>query len=495
MTPEARARWKRRVRTFALVALIVVGLPAAAHYYLRWSADWELRSALAEADRLDPGWRLEELEGSREAVTDPENAALKVLAIRKAMPAGWPNNPRSLPVTHRVMRDFDPEVGAHEARIRALSPEIQFSPEMIQLMRDDLRKMAPVLADALALAEFPHGRYPLEFARSIRDTTTLSNEGQIVAKLLWVDGMVAAQDQQIDRALTSAVAILNIGHSIGDEPLLISQSQRLGIQRLALVTIERALAQGQASPKSLEAMQRLLEDEAAQPLLLQAFRAERAGTYHHMKAVLSGEWKYSLRFFQGRIANKLPLRWNRYIDMVIVRRTYPEYFRLLTALVEIAKLPPEKQLPQIQLLDGPAGQMPKEFESWFQATARSALTFLRNQAWLRCAITALAAERFRSAHGSWPDSLSALAPEFLARMSIDPFDGQPLRYVRLKDSVVIYSIGPDGADDGGLVNRLDFQPAKSDVGFQLWDVSHRRQPSPPPPPTKPVTQADEEPAP
>src|SRR5438270_14092942 len=85
MTPEGRARWKRRVRTLGLVVLLVVGLPAA-HFYLRWSSDWEMRKAAAEADRLDPGWRLLDLENSREAIADSNNSALKVLAITKRMP-------------------------------------------------------------------------------------------------------------------------------------------------------------------------------------------------------------------------------------------------------------------------------------------------------------------------------------------------------------------------------------------------------------------------
>ena len=32
----------------------------------------------------------------------------------------------------------------------------------------------------------------------------------------------------------------------------------------------------------------------------------------------------------------------------------------------------------------------------------------------------------------------------------DPFDGRPLRYKKLEKGYVVYSIGPDGVDDGGL---------------------------------------------
>jgi hypothetical protein len=214
-----------------------------------------------------------------------------------------------------------------------------------------------------------------------------------------------------------------------------------------------------------------------------------------MSAILSGEWRFTLRFFHGRIANKLPLRWNRYIDMVIVRRAYPAYFRLLTALVEIAKLPVDDQPEQIEKLIIQARQLPIEFQSWFGTVARWAQGFHRNQAWFRCAIAALAAERFRLAHGHWPDTLAALVPEFIPGTSTDPFDGQSLRLSRLRDSIVIYSIGPDGIDNGGLVNRENFQPPGFDIGFQLWDVSQRRRPWQPPPQAESETEDDQDHAP
>src|SRR5260370_9635314 len=50
--------------------------------------DW--REAVAEADRLDPGWRFEELQAKRAEVADEDNAALCVLAASKLIPGSWP---------------------------------------------------------------------------------------------------------------------------------------------------------------------------------------------------------------------------------------------------------------------------------------------------------------------------------------------------------------------------------------------------------------------
>jgi hypothetical protein len=103
--------------------------------------------------------------------------------------------------------------------------------------------------------------------------------------------------------------------------------------------------------------------------------------------------------------------------------------------------------------------------------------FWRNQARLRCALVALAGERYRIARGHWPKSLSDLVPQFLANVPLDPYDAKPLRYRRLEDGVVIYCIGPDEVDNGGKISRED---SMQDIGFQLWDVNRRRQPWRPP---------------
>ena len=94
---------------------------------------------------------------------------------------------------------------------------------------------------------------------------------------------------------------------------------------------------------------------------------------------------------------------------------------------------------------------------------------------LRTARCMLALERYRQAHAKWPASLRELVPEFIEAVPVDPYDGQPLRYHRRVDGVVIYSIGPDKFDNGGAVRNQPGKPA-TDIGFQLWDPARRRQP-------------------
>jgi hypothetical protein len=105
---------------------------------------------------------------------------------------------------------------------------------------------------------------------------------------------------------------------------------------------------------------------------------------------------------------------------------------------------------------------------------------------LRCLIAALATERYRRRHGSWPDTLERLVPDFLSAVPLDPHDGKPLRYHRRADRVVIYSLCHAGSKSAIETAYDPREPSPPGIGvtFHLFDVKHRRQPAPellPPP--------------
>jgi hypothetical protein len=65
---------------------------------------------------------------------------------------------------------------------------------------------------------------------------------------------------------------------------------------------------------------------------------------------------------------------------------------------------------------------------------------------------ACALERYRLARGQYPETLDALAPQFIEKVPHDIIGGQPLHYRRTDDgSFVLYSVGWNGTDDGGKV--------------------------------------------
>jgi hypothetical protein len=78
------------------------------------------------------------------------------------------------------------------------------------------------------------------------------------------------------------------------------------------------------------------------------------------------------------------------------------------------------------------------------------LNLMKIEACRRVVVTAIALKRFQVQHGHWPDTLAELTPDFISSVPVDPYDGQPLRYrPNAGGTFLLYSIGPDGVDDGG----------------------------------------------
>ena len=77
-------------------------------------------TALAETDRLDPGWRLEELEARRVKIPDKENSALHILAVKKLMPGNWGGDPQF----NELFAQEVSEAQLNEAQVKALRAEL-----------------------------------------------------------------------------------------------------------------------------------------------------------------------------------------------------------------------------------------------------------------------------------------------------------------------------------------------------------------------------------
>ena len=88
------------------------------------------------------------------------------------------------------------------------------------------------------------------------------------------------------------------------------------------------------------------------------------------------------------------------------------------------------------------------------ATAQTAF----NQAAIACAL-----ERYRLANGHYPETLMALAPRFISSLPDDVITGEPYKY-RLTDDgrFVLYSVGWDEKDDGGVLGKRLFDEEKGD---------------------------------
>jgi len=83
--------------------------------------------------------------------------------------------------------------------------------------------------------------------------------------------------------------------------------------------------------------------------------------------------------------------------------------------------------------------------------------------------TTLALRAYKLAHGAYPATLADLSPQIMKTQPTDPFTaGQPFRYKRTGTSFILYSVGPDGTDDGG--RPIDAGPGNDPSNIQRYRV-------------------------
>ena len=102
---------------------------------------------------------------------------------------------------------------------------------------------------------------------------------------------------------------------------------------------------------------------------------------------------------------------------------------------------------------------------WQADFNRASRNTAKSQTEINQALIACALERFRLAHGDYPENLDSLVPQFLAAIPHDVIGGAPLHYRRTPDGTfVLYSIGWNNRDDGGAPSH----PWPNIDGDWLW---------------------------
>jgi hypothetical protein len=469
-TPEVlpRGGWRRRL-VWCVLTLLILGVLIAV---MRWrianySMQSELSVIIVELDKTDPRWRIEDIEADRKIIPDPENTALVILQIDAALRA----NPRPEPLQLDMQID----------RANDTPPDVQIDPQIQAELRKELQRVAPQVKQALSLALMKDGRFPLSISNDYIGTRTTCDGTRSVFGLLQQDLALRLRDRDVAEACLALRAMVVATRSIGDEPMAFSQLIRIAGRGMAARGLERILAQGRPTEATLAALQQVLEEEEAVPILVYAMRGARAGQHVLMNALEDGS--VTSAQLSGNPSNHgsfggLDDTFSRLTSGSALRRAHVVSLRYLNQYLDASRLPPE------QFADGltnPA-QLLKDHD--FPELTRVLLgiwmvgeSYLRTRTAMRTAIVAVAAERFRLERSRWPKDLIELVPTYLKQVPLDPYDGNPLRLRAVEDGLLIYSIGHDRQDDGGKFDRNMPNAPNSDIVFQLWNVDERRKPA------------------
>jgi hypothetical protein len=452
-------------------------------------ADDRLAEALSETMQDDPHWRFNERMAERTKVPDAENGALVVDKVCQMLPVDWFSTPRG-----SAKEPKTPETDLEKAfkTLEALPSNIMLAESTATTLRQALDRYDKEVRIARTVARYKTGWHDLHVPEIPFETLLpQSQESRHVARLLAMDAAIKIQDGDRETAMEDSRAILGVARSIGDEPFLISLLVRIAVGKVATKSARRALAQGEASDASLAGMQALLleEKDVAQPNLLSACRAERAGLIELFRRVAAGE---ATTEAVGSDVETLSIRRSKYpitpwdsLYFTCQQAAAAEWMNRIVAIVQ-QPVPdrPDSWINWQATFE--AAQDIRDWEFHLQAgayllipdvkSADSAQNFY--EAELGAMVILLAAERHRMKTGKWPEAIEDIDSSLLPTCPDDPHTGEPYLIDRRDGRFIVYSVGANGEDEDG---QLDWPSAHKgeldDMAVELWDLSKRRQPT------------------
>lgn len=444
---------KRSLRRWYVVGGFLLAVAATPFVYA-WITDWirqrELDALIRELDEKDPHWRWHDLVSQMPAAPpDDKNAAVLLLAVGQSMkgPFVAPKSARERKRTNRNAR---------------------LTPNDAALLRAALANQP--IAVARRLKDLPEGRVPKDRLRN-----PLENDQSTIMfwpmDLLRHDAVLRADDGDVAGAAESCLAILHGANALHDAPSLMVHLVRTAGHQHALAALERTLAHGELAPEQLQALQWALEREARNDSVYQALRSERAFGYVYYLLVLEGKLPEPVLNGDGTARNFEVLR--RLFSRSFVH-DYPAELRKQTELVQASRLPDRERIEAFRTFAANYEPHPNLASILLSSNGRE---MIQSQACVRCAVIAVAAERYRLEFQRWPrDAAQLVEAKLLSEAPIDPFDGQPLRWRHTPRGLIIYSIGEDGADDSAKLPAHELRVAAEDVGFILWSPGLRHAP-------------------
>jgi hypothetical protein len=217
----------------------------------------------------------------------------------------------------------------------------------------------------------------------------------------------------------------------------------------------------------LAAMQKQLTDINLLPLVRTAFVAERAATCYTFETYPPAELKKLFFFGNPNLGLWEKLKNRAYLLITFAPRgwMYQNMCAMATRSPLIINI---FDVPNNQVLPRKTDDIQKQMESAcstfppysFLATeatpnfVKAVQTTARNQTLANEALVACGLERYRLAHGQYPETLEALVPQFVEKVPHDIVGGQPLKYSRTAEGrFELYSIGWNGKDDGGIPSK------------------------------------------
>jgi tetratricopeptide (TPR) repeat protein len=313
-------------------------------------------------------------------------------------------------------------------------------------------------------SKLPYSRFPLEWDKDDPAAIMLPHLAVMKSctRILRLRAIAELQSGQSEKALDDVKLMLYLNQSFRTEPVLISHLVRIAMAEITLQPIYEGLAEHKWSDAQLVE----LDSELGKLDFLADYEFSMRGE----RIFGISETEYIRRTRNFRALDDYES--GNHSDMIakIASFLVPDSFFYRSELV-MAQMHQQWILPMVDVenrivspdtvrRNEAAGE--KELKhGWpynilarmiFPAFESAVRKYAREQSSIDLARVGVALERYRLANENYPDSINALAPQFMEKIPHDIINGQPLHYRRTDDGqFVLYSVGWNEKDDGGVV--------------------------------------------
>jgi len=280
------------------------------------------------------------------------------------------------------------------------------------------------------------------------------------ARMLCLRTEVLAADGRDDEALRSVATCLRMAEHAKTTPAIYAQSTAYVIQLIGTEALEKVLDEGTPSPQACARLAERLAAAEFDEALRRASCAERARgiwLFDHMRAVPPQE---AVAYFPFTSPHWLPRGWRA--PLIALYRTAGRPLLNLDQLafleawrenLRALDLQSTQRRAQLDAVEDSLEQLPR----YRSLAARAFLPSLgrlighrdRTVAVLDLSRLALLLRAHRARYGRYPECLADLDHPG-GQLPADPYTQAAYRYRREGDGFVVYSVGPDRDDDGGL---------------------------------------------
>ncbi|MFC1603542.1 hypothetical protein ACFL5F_00815 [Planctomycetota bacterium] len=320
-------------------------------------------------------------------------------------------------------------------------------------------------------ASIEHCRYPDDLNDfALESKAPLRNDVRVAAKLLRLEALIASEDKDADRFIDSIRVSLALARSV-DGPLMNHRLTHNNVRGHTYGSIERAINRIPLTDEQLLKLSAWIKASDSSEGYKRVLLAEQCLGLHTFIAPLPEVSK--------RIGEQMRIRDSKVLHRKLIKsrmlglnsKYAIVYIDHMQKSINALELPDSDRLDAFSIIQEnfrSGKQRGVPFHLLWPTSAWTLKLDIMRQAHYRATQTGLAVERYRLAEGQLPKSLDNLVPAYMEIVPEDPFNGQSLRYRRLKTGFVVYSVGEDLSDNGGAERN---SKKRDERGKPLFDIT------------------------